>query len=167
MLRRWLDGRFSAMRGARTLAGSFDRFLMTSHVKDPSRAPRNRASCFIGSLPSPLLKLLDGVAGADIAAFQDAAEHAATAPEFLAQPGADALHLIAGRAHHGDFEDHFAHAEALPNREAIHVEAGRREVFAENAGRQLHSIESFAVHQQHLPSTACFGVGASFYAKVC
>ena len=96
-------------------------------------------------------KLLDGIAGAEDAAFEDTAQHAAAAPEFLPQSRPDALHLIARRAHQGDFQERLTHSKALPNLEAVHLQAVGRDVLSQNAGLQFHGVERFAVHKQDLP----------------
>src|SRR5215472_5886889 len=75
---------------------------------------------------------LDGVSGTDDSAFQDAAEHAASTPEFLAQAGPDPLHLIAGRTHQSDFQARAANAKLLSNRQAVHIQADSGDVLAQN-----------------------------------
>src|SRR5437773_667950 len=83
--------------------------------------------------------------GAEDATFQDAAQHPAPPPEFLPQPRPDSLHLIAGRAYHGDFQARFAKTELLPNVQAVHIQSIGCDVFSQQAGPQLYGFESFAI----------------------
>lgn len=97
-----------------------------------------------------LRKLFDGVAGADDAAFQNAAQHSAASPEFFSESRTNPLHLVAGRAYHAHLDSGLADSKLLADGEAIYVEARGRDVFEKNAGLKVHRFQSFTVHQQDL-----------------
>jgi hypothetical protein len=109
---------------------------------------------------------VDGVAGADAARLEDAAEHAAAAAELLLEAGADVVHEFAGLAGQSDFQDGVAYAQVLAARHGAKVEPLGGDVFFDDAGGKAEVGEGFDVHEQNLARASGMPVGAAFEAAV-
>ena len=76
----------------------------------------------------------------------------------------DPLHLMRRRRRHGDFQAHVANAKLVL--EAVHIQAIGRDVFPENAGRQLDSFKSFSIDEQDRAASGASRMCTPFEAEV-
>jgi hypothetical protein len=107
-----------------------------------------------------LLFNFNTVASTDAAALDDSAQQAAPSAKCFLKTLADFVHLVARRTRFRDFEQSFAGAEPLPEKQFPEGDPARRDVFFGPARRDAKFLERFAIHHQNLTSAPVSSVNA-------
>jgi hypothetical protein len=92
------------------------------------------------------------VAPAYAAGLDDSAQQAAPPANRFLKTLADFVHLVARRARLGNFEQSFAGAEPLPEKQFPERDPARRDVFPGPPRRDTEFLKRFVIHQQNLTS---------------
>jgi hypothetical protein len=100
------------------------------------------------------------VAPADAAGFDDSAQQAAPSTNRFLKALADFVHLVARRAGLCDFEQNFAGAEPLPEKQFPKRNPARRDVFPGPPRRDAEFLKRFVIHHQNLTSAPASSVKA-------
>jgi hypothetical protein len=97
-----------------------------------------------------LLLHFNTIAPEDAAGFQDPAQHPAPPANRFLKTLADFVHLVARRARPCDFEQSFAGAQPLPERQFPQSDPARCEVFPGAPRSDAEFLERFVIHHQNL-----------------
>src|ERR1700739_163952 len=107
-----------------------------------------------------LLFHFNTVAPADATGLHDPAQQAAPSANRFLKTLADFVHLVARRARLGDFEQNFAGAEPLPEKQFPKRNPARRDVFPGPPRRDAEFLERFVIHPQSLTRSPASSVKA-------
>jgi len=97
-----------------------------------------------------LLFYFNTIAAADAAGLNDPAQQAAPPANRFLKTLANFVHQMAWRARLRDFEQNFAGAQPLPEKQIPERNPSRRDVFPGAARRDAEFLERFQIHYQNL-----------------
>src|SRR5579864_885617 len=147
---------------------------LRSRIAAGTAAPQNLvcglARSFLGTRRHFIARLcgndFNRITAANLSGFDYAAENPAPPAQRFLKSLPDGVHLVAGFAFLGDFQQSFAGANPLSHGQGFELDAARGDVFFYSPGNDAEFIERLHIHQQQLPAAAATPVNAIFETLV-